>query len=761
MIQMFEDEFYDMSNDVDITGYSESSMCLYGVNVNLERAIPLVADGLKPVWRKILFTLYKNYNNKHVKVESLIGDVLKLHPHSNMGMKDIIARLCQPFSNNVPLLVADGNCGNATVGKDAAAGRYWSCKLSQFTKDVLFDEFDGAVNMKPSYDDTQMEPISLPAKFPTILLNGTCGIGYTLSSNVYPYNLNEIADVTIKLLNNPSTKIKLVPDSPTGCDIIIKDDETFIMQSTFDLDNVNYRIIIKNTPYQKYLVNLDDTLRSIQDSDNPIKEIISARDNSDLIKGKVEYIIQCKPCNLYNIINTLFKRVPGFRDTISTRNMIVVDNFSTKKYSIRQIILAWIQYRLKYKTDWYLRRMVKINEETNMLTGKAFMLAPKNLEKTIKIFRSCKTVQETIEALVKEFKGNVTTSQAHYMADVKLRNLTIEEYDKTMEKINELNKELEEIRKLVEDPEKIKNKIIDEIKEIKAKYGTPRKSHIINLNSDNNINIGVVQILPDGNVVFSATENPEHLSSDITPISGDTVCLIDDKGRFYWVNTNSVDHDTQYTLTSLGKEKMSNCVCGVSNRDNDIVILTNKGRIKYMPINKIPSNQSRKPIIPIDDDEHIVSIIESCDSNSDILIYTTQGMGKRIQVSDLNKVMSVDAQGQFIFKTDYEVAGMFVINQKKPLLCYITRLGRIRVNHSKFLVNGKKFGEPKPIIKLTQQDDLINVFCCDKDQIIVLNHADGRVSSVNINSIDVTTMAIEPTRPKHVPAVKVIRASIA
>lgn len=759
MIEKFEDEFYDMSNDVDISNYSENSMCLYGVNVNLERAIPLVSDGLKPVWRKILYTLYKNYYNKFIKVESLCGDVIKLHPHSNIGMKDTVARLCQDFSNNVPFLVAEGNCGNATVGKDAAAGRYWECKLSQFVKDVLFAEFDGVVNMKPSYDNTQMEPISLPAKFPTILLNGSCGIGYTLSSNVYPYNLNEIADVTIKLLNNPSAKIKLIPDLPSGCDVIVKDDETFIMQSKFDLDNVNYRIIIKNTPYQRYLVDLDDALREIQDSNNPIKEILSAIDNSDLINGKVEYIIQCKPCNLYNVINTLFKRIKGFRDTISTKNMIVVDNFATKKYSVRQIILSWIQTRLKYKTDYYLRRMVKINEETNMLSGKAFMLSPKNLEKTIKIFRSCKTAQETIDALVKGFDGNVTTSQAHYMADVKLRNLTIEEYDKTMENIKDLKTELDAIRKIVEDPEKIKEKIIDEIKEIKAKYGRPRKSHIINLNNDN-INIGVVQILPDGNVVFSETENPEHLSSDVTPISGDTVCLIDDQGRFFWVNTNSIDHDSPYTLTSIGKEKMSNCVCGVSNKDNDIIILTNKGRIKLMPIDNIPSNQSRKPIIPLDDDEIIVSVIEICDNNSDILIYTTQGMGKRIQVSDLNKVSSVDSKGQFIFKTDHDVSGMFIVNSKKPLLCYVTRLGRIRVNQSKFLVNGKKFSEPKPIIKLSQQDDLINVFCCNKDQVVTLNHADGRVSVVNINSIDVTTMAIEPSRPKHVPGVKVIRASL-
>lgn len=750
--------------DVEIGPLATRMMCLYGVNVNLQRAIPQVQDGLKPVQRRILYQLYKQYRNAYkVRVSVLMGDVMKLHPHSDQGLGDTIARMCQPFTNNIPLINALGNAGNMTAGDDMAASRYLDVRMPQFTLDTLFEEFDGKVAMKPSYDGSFMEPFVLPAKFPLVLINGSSGIGYTLSSDVPPYNINEVADATIKLLKNPDAKIRLVPDSPTGCDIIVKDPYTFIMQSSFDIDNVNYVITIKNTPYMKFLEAIDNELRKIQDSDSPIKEILSADDESELIDGKFRYVIRCKPCNLYKVIDVLFRRVPGFRSVISARNMVVVDeSFNTRKFDVRQILCSWIKYRLEYKRGRFLRELVEKDAEHNMLTGKAFMLSSKNLDKTIKIFRGCKTREEIIPALVNEYKGEVSSSQAKYISELRLYQLTTNEYEKTIKSIDEVQREIDRIHDIVEDPEKIKNVIIEEIKKIKETYGYPRKSKILNMGTEESVNIGIVQILTDGSVMFAETENPEHLSSDVTPVSGNEVCLIDDKGYFIWLNTSKVPHDKPLTLTSVGKGIMGKCVSAVSNKSNDIIILTNQGRIKYMPISRIPSNATRKPLVGLNDNEHIVSVLEVPDTKSDILIYTNNGLGKRILTTDLNKVLSVDAAGQFIIKEldGYEVSGMFCINSKKPYLAYVTRLGRLRVNHSKFLTTTKKFGDLKPIIKLSPQDDLIAVFCVDNNQSITLNHADGRVSTVNVDSLPVSTMSIPPERPKHVFGVKVVRATL-
>ena len=747
--------------DIDIGPLAKQYMCLYGVNVNLQRAIPQIQDGLKPVQRRMLYQLYTIYGKKHVRVAVLMGDLLKLHPHGDQGLGDTIARLCQTFSNNIPLITTEGNAGTMAGGDDAAAARYLDVTLPEFTAKVLFDEFDGKVNMKPSYDDSAVEPICLPARFPLILLNGTAGIGYTLSSDVPPYNINEVADATIKLLKNPDAKIRLIPDLPTGCDIIIVSDNKFIMQSTYEIDMVNYVITITNTPYMQFIEKLDNQLRILQDSPNKIQEILTFDQEQENLENGLRYVIRCKQCNLYKVLETLFKRIPGFRVGFTTTNMVVVDNdFRTKEFTPRRILRSWIDFRLAYKRGWFLRELVEKSAKYDMLSGKLFLLSPENLDRTIRVFKKSENDEAIINNLVKEYKGEVTSSQANYVKNLRLSQLNASEYKATKKKIGELMDEIEYIHDNVADPEKIRDVVIGEIKEIKEKYGFPRRSRILNSQTNDGSNISIVQILTDGTIMFSETEDPEHMSSDIVPISGEEVCLIDDKGNFIKVNLDKVPHGKPLTLTSIGKTVMGNCVAAVSNKINNIVILTNRGRIKYMPIDKIPSNATRKPLVPISGDERIVSILEVPDtSNSDILVYTNDGLGKRISTSDLNKVNSVDAAGQFIIKAD-NVSGMFCINSNKPYLVYVTKLGRVRLNHSKYLSTVKKFADPKPIIKLSQQDDLIAVFCVNNDQSITLYHADSRISTVHINSLQPTTMAVEPVRPKHVPGVKCIRATL-
>ena len=750
-----------MDNYIELSPYAVNAMMLYGTNINLQRAIPSIVDGLKPVHRRILYALLRNHKDNPVTVATLVGETLKWHPHGDIGMKDIVALLAQPFSNNIPLLTAIGNCGTCASGKDSAASRYWKVQLPKFVQDVLLDEFDGKVNMKPNHDESDVEPITFPAKFPIVLLNGSNGIGYTLSSDCLPYNLSEIADATIKLLKNPHAKITLVPDSPTGCDIIINSDTVFTMQASYEIDTVNYTITFKNTPFGEYISDIDDSLCAIQQTVNSIKEIISADDESqkeDLQQNKIKYVVRCKPGNMYKVLNTIFKRVSGLRVTVNTRNSNVVDSsFKVMNLQPQQIILRWIANRLIEKRAYYLRALVHWTTEYNMLEGKMFMLSPKNLETTIAIFRKSHNRDDIITNLVNKYKPTISTSQANYIADTKLIQLTIDEFHKTEERIKEVNEKIEWIRSVVDDPNKIRDIIADDIRKIKKDFGTPRKSKILNLTSSDVTNVSVVQILTDGSVMFSDTINPDKLASDVSQITGDEVCLIDDNGQFVWINVNDIENNKSYTLTSIGKTQMSNCISAISNKDHSIIILTNKGRIKYMPVDKIPTNQTKKPIIPLNEDERIVSVLDVSSPNSDLLVYTSDGLGKRFSVSDLNLVQSVDAQGQFIIN-GHEVAGIFSINPNKPWLVYVTKLARIRVNHTKFLGTSKKFGDVKSIIKLSPQDDLVAVFCADKDQSITLYHVDGRITTVDVESIEPGTMSMPPVKPKHVPAVKVLRA---
>lgn len=752
--------YFDDVDSIDLGDVSKRYMSLYGINIILQRAIPMLTDGLKPLHRRIIWAIYRSSRDKEMKVAEIQGETMKFSPHSELNTRFTVAGLAQPFSNNVPLLSASSGYGTPTCGDDVAAARYWSAGISKFSMDVFFSELDQDVNMKESYDGKYKEPITFPSKFPTILLNGSHGIAYSMSTDVLPYNINEVADATIKLLKNPDAKVNLIPDSPTGCDVIKRNDTTFVMQSSFDVDNVNYTITIKNTPYGEYIQYIDEKLRAIQDSSNPIKEIISADNESDLTEGVFKYVIRCKPCNLYQVIDTLFKRVPGFRVTLSTKNCSVIDaNRHMQYYNERQILCAWISNRLKEKRSYFLRQLVDQSTKFNMLEGKRFMLSPENLNKTIKAFRGCEEADEIIQALVTTYKDKVSTSQANYVSDLKMSKLTNGEYKRTLEQIEKVKAEIDRLKTIVNDPQCVRDEIINDIKEIRKNYGNPRRSKILNSDTGKQVNIGICQILTDGSVLFSETENPNHFASDVTPIDGDMVCLIDQQGKSLWIDVTKVPHDKPLTLTSIGKEPMGSCVAVIPKSDRSIVMLTNQGRIKLMPIDKIPSNQSRKPLLPLNDNEFIVSILEVTSTSEDLLLYTSDGYGKRFSISDLNSVNSPDAQGQFIVK-GYEVAGIFMVNSKKPFIFYATRLGRVRLNQSRFLVSGKKFGGLKPIIKLSPQDDLISVSCVDTDQTVTLYHADGRVSSVNIGSLDPVTMNTPPAKPKHVPAVKVIRTTV-
>ena len=739
-------------------------MCIYGYNINLERSFQMISDGLKPVMRRILYLAYKGYGTDKFKVGSMIGEVLKIHPHGDLGLGGVFARMAQPFTNNIPLLSTTdtGNSGNATSGDDFAAPRYLDMKLSKFAYDVLFSEFDGKVNMKVSADPTKMEPISLPSKFPIVLLNGTSGIGWTISSDVPPYNLNEIADATIKLIKNPQAKIHLVPDSPTGCDIIVLNNDSFIFQSSFDIDNMNYTITIKNTPYMNFLDDIDKRLCEIQTSPNPITEVLSADDDSDLMNGKVRYVIKCKPCNLYTVLNKLFKRVGGFRSPISSRNIHVVDNhFNAQKYEPRQILLAWIQNRLFEKRGYYLRKLVEFNAEKNMLEGKKFMLSDENRQTTIDIISHVDgDKDEIIEALVKAFKPHVSTSQANYVAEMKLHMITRKQYRKTAIRLEEVNNEIKILKEIVSDPEKIKEAIIDELNEVKKDYGYPRRSKILNTNGNaENKKIGYVQILNDGSVIFSETDDANTISSDIIPISGDEVCLIDDKGRFLWVDVNKVPHDKQIKLTSIGKIPMSKCVYAISKTDHNFAILTNEGRIKCIPISELPTHNSKRTLLPLNPNETIVTIVELITMKEDILVYTKNGFGKKINADSLNVQKTLESSGQFIIN-DGLTCGMFIINPNKQFLLYVAQSGRIRLNHSKYLSTSKKFGKPFPILTLSERDVLADVVCVNKSSVVKLYHADGRVSTLNIDSIEPSTMQAPLKKPKHVPGVPVVRVIV-
>lgn len=798
-----EQEMYDLA-----TNY----MSLYGVNVNMARAIPFIKDGLKPIHRRILYAAYRFYRDNFVKTSVLLGDVGKFSPHGDQGLNAVVAKMAQPFANNIPLLTAKGNVGNVTTGNDFAADRYYAVKISKFAMDMIFGEFDGKVNMIPSYDGSLEEPFTLPTKFPIILLNGTSGIGYTLSSDIPPYNLIEVANATIKIIEffkefkdasekycrkhknyiseylsfgpnvynvmtiDPKVikelglkrpKIHLVPDSPTGCNIYIKDANKFLMESVYTIDNTNYTITIKNTPYLKFLDNIDAALREVQRSNNPINEIIDAGEQSDDVSKEFKYVIKCKPCNVQNVVNTLFRRVGGFRSTLSTSNMTVIDStYHTKNFTVGEILGDWIAQRFVDKRAWFLRDLVEKTTRLNMLEGVEIMLRGKNLEKTINIIKKNKR-HDVVPALVKGYNGEITSSQAAYVNELPLYRITVDEHDKTVEEIEKLNDKIKWIRKVTDNDDAVLDTIVDDLTQVKTDYPIPRKSRIISGGLDETLQpVGTACILPSGNILLSEMASPELISSDIKTLSGSIACLIDEYGSFINIDTRTAQHNAELPLQSLGndKKKLYKCVGILSNPNNYAVILTNKSRVKIMPIKSILTSKANivpRSIAPLDTDETIVSVLEVSNLADDALVYTKDGLGKRIRLSDVVLSTTTSAIGRFLNQDINNVSGMFIIDGNKPLILYVSNLGRLRVNHAKYLVAGKKYSDLKPIIELSERDDLIAVFCCDDKQTVTLHLDNGKLLNVKIDTLGISTINTPPVKAKGLTGrTTVIRASI-
>ena len=539
------------------------------------------------------------------------------------------------------------------------------------------------------------------------------------------------------------------------------------MESVYEIDNTNYTITIKNTPYMKFLDNIDATLREVQRSNNPIPEILDAGEQSDDVSKEFRYVIKCKPCNIQSIVNTLFRRVGGFRASIATSNMTVIDStYHTKNFTVEEILGDWIAQRFIDKRAWFLRDLVEKTTRLNMLEGVEIMLRGKNLEKTINIVKKNKR-SDVIPALVKGYNGEVTSSQAAYVSELPIYRITIDEHDKTVNEIEKLKEKIKWIRKVTDNDDAVLDTIIDDLVQVKTDYPIQRKSKIISGGLNETLQpVGTACILPTGNILLSEMASPELLSSDIKTLSGNIICLVDEYGSFINIDTRTVPHNKELPLQSLGnnKKKLYKCIGILSNPNNYAVILTNKGRIKIIPISSVLTSKANimvKSIVPLDMDETVVSVLEVSNLADDALIYTKDGLGKRIRLSEITLSTTVGACGRFLNSDINNVTGMFIIDGNKPLILYISNLGRLRVNHAKYLVAGKKYSELKTIIELSERDDLIAVFCCDDKQTVTLYLDNGKQLNVRIDSLGISTINTPPVKAKGLSGrTTVIRASI-
>ena len=491
-----DEHIFDKISDVDIKKTMEEYYIDYSMSVIAQRALPDVRDGLKPVQRRILFSMIELNNGPdkpHRKCARIVGDTMgKYHPHGDSSIYDALVKLAQDFSTRYPLVDGHGNFGSVD-GDGAAAMRYTEARLSKISMEMLSDINKDTVDFVPNFDETEREPNVLPARYPNLLVNGTSGIAVGMATNIPPHNLGEVIGAVVKIIDNivendSDTTIDEVmdivkgPDFPTGA--VIKGRSgieqayrtgrgKIIVRAVTDIepmDNGKNRIVVTEIPY---MVNKERLIGKIGElvKNKRIDGITALRDESDRTGMRIVIELR-RDVNANVILNRLFKYTQ-LQDTFGVIMLSLVNN-EPKVLNF----LEMLKYYLAHQEDVITRRtkydLNKAEERAHILKG--LITALDNIDRVISIIRGSANVSIAKESLIKEFE--LSEVQAQAIVDMRLRALTGLEREKIEDELKELQAKIKEYKEILNDRKKLLLVIRKEITEISEKYSDKRRTAI-------------------------------------------------------------------------------------------------------------------------------------------------------------------------------------------------------------------------------------------------------------------------------------------
>ena len=715
-----EDNIFDKVHDVDLQKTMETYYIDYAMSVIASRALPDVRDGLKPVQRRVLYSMIELNNGPdkpHRKSARIVGDTMgKYHPHGDSSIYGALVNMAQPWSFRYPLVDGHGNFGSVD-GDGAAAMRYTEARLSKISMELLADINKDTVDFVPNFDETEKEPSVLPSRYPNLLVNGTTGIAVGMATNIPPHNLREVINAIVKIIDNrvlddretlieEILSIVKAPDFPTGGIILGTrgSEEAYRtgrgkvkVRAVTDIEtmaNGKTRIIVTELPY---LVNKANLIQKIAElvKIKKIDGITDLRDESD--REGMRIVIELRrDANANIVLNSLFKHTQ-MQDTFGVIMLALVNN-EPKVLNILEMLKAYIAHQEEVVTRRTRYDLNKAEERDHILQG--LLIALDNIDEVIRIIRGSRTTQIAKEGLIERF--GLTDVQAQAIVDMRLRALTGLEKEKLESEHQELLLKIAELKEILADEKKLLGVIRTEILEISNKFGDERRSKI----GHDSFDISREDMIPNENTIIAMsnlgyikrmtvdnfksqhrggkgikgmqTIEDDFINDLLMTTTHHYIMFFTNFGRVYRLKTYEIPEAGRTSrgtaivnLLQLGPGEKISAIIPIKDYDEEknLFMVTKNGIVKKTSIVEF-SNVRKNGLtaITLKENDELIEI-KVTDKNTDIFLVTKFGMCIRFKETDLRATgrSSMGVIGMNLMKGD-EIVGMQLDHQGDSLL---------------------------------------------------------------------------------------------
>ena len=780
--------------DLHVEKEVQKSFLDYAMSVIVSRALPDVRDGMKPVHRRILYTMHEDkltYENEPCKSATTVGAVLgRYHPHGDTAVYDALVRLAQPFSMRYPLVIGEGNFGNVD-GDGAAAYRYTEARLAKLAQEMLRDMDKDVVDMVPNFDNKRKEPAVLPARYPNLLVNGSIGIAVGMATNIPPHNMAEVIDGTVYLIDNPEATVDDLmtfikgPDFPTYATIygtagIRQAYHTgrgkIAVRAKAEVFEDKHRIEVYEIPYQ---VNKSMLVESIADlvKNKRVEGITALRDESDITGMKI-VIEYRRDCNGQILLNQLYKYTQ-LQDTFAV-NMVALVNGEPKTLNLKEVLSNYILHQeevIRRKTKYELERAER---RAHILEG--LKIAILNIEEVIRIIRASKSISDAKAALSQAFGLDDVQTQA--IVEMQLGRLSNLETIKIEEELEGLLALIEKLKGILADEGKVLEVIKNDLTEIKEKYGDGRRTRIeeaeeeiiledliekhncvITMTRDGYFKRQPARVYAAQNrggkgIRGTATKEEDNVTKVIVAHSHAYLMLFTDRGKVFVRKTYRIPEAGRASkgtnIVNLVEIEEGEKVTGVIsvtgfNTDTYLLMVTKNGTVKKTPISEFAyQRKGGKRAITLDEDDRLL-FVANTSGDDKLILATRQGQSVCFNERDVRSMGRVaqGVRGITLAEGD-SVCGAAIVDGTKKLITVTENGFGKRTEFDEYPVH-KRGGKGVVCHRLTEKTGLlagVSAVCDSDDMLLVTDKGQMiRFHAEDISVIGRASQGVRVMRP--------------